>query len=58
MNQKIMPVDEFSSSIGLTPEQSKAVKEYIMTLVIDNFKQMKEEYNQEIDSAINNLENT
>ena len=58
MNKKIVPVDEFSQSIGLTPEQSKAVKGYIMSLVVDNFKQMKEEYNQEIDMAINNLENT
>lgn len=56
MNQKPMPVDEFSQSIGLTPEQTKAVKGYIINLLIDNLMQMKEEYNQEIDAAIGNLE--
>lgn len=57
MNQKPVTVDEFSQSIGLNPEQTKAVKSYIINLLIDNLMQMKDEYNQEIDSAISNLEN-
>lgn len=58
MKQKPVPVDEFCQSIGLSAEQTKSVKEYIINLVIDNLVQMKDEYNEEIDGAISNLENT
>lgn len=57
MKQKPIPVDEFCQSIGLSADQTKAVKEYIINLVIDNLVQMKDEYNEEIDGAISNLEN-
>ena len=48
-------IDEFTKEIGLNPEQSDAVKKYLLNLVVDNLKSMKDEYNQEIDTAIDNL---
>jgi len=48
-------IDEFTKEIGLTPKQSSAVKEYILELVVDNLKSMKEEYNQEIDAVVESL---
>jgi len=48
-------IDEFTKEIGLTRDQSSAVKEYILELVVDNLKSMKDEYNQEIDTVIENL---
>ena len=48
-------IDEFTKEIGLTGEQSTAVKKYILDLVVDNLNSMKDEYNQEIDTAIDSL---
>ena len=48
-------IDEMAAEIGLSDVQTKAVKEYVLSLIVDNFKQMKEEYNQELDTAIKNL---
>lgn len=48
-------IDEFAKEIGLTDLQSLAVKKYILDLVVDNLKSMKDEYNQEIDTVIDNL---
>ena len=48
-------IDEFTKENGLTPQQSSAVKEYILELVVDNLKSMKDEYNQEIDTVIDSL---
>ncbi|MCL4384029.1 hypothetical protein M1116_01090 [Patescibacteria group bacterium] len=52
---RTIPIDQFAESIHLNAEQTKAVKEYIVNLLLDNLRQMKEEYNQEIDTAIKNL---
>ena len=48
-------IDEFTKEIGLTNEQALAVKKYILGLVVDNLNSMKDEYNQEIDTAIDSL---
>ncbi|MFA5827944.1 MAG: hypothetical protein WC841_01080 [Candidatus Shapirobacteria bacterium] len=48
-------IDEFAKEIGLTNAQSAAVKEFILDLVVDNLKSMKDEYNQEIDTVIDSL---
>lgn len=48
-------IDEFAKEIGLTSDQSIAVKEFILDLVVDNLKSMKDEYNQEIDTVIDSL---
>ena len=48
-------IDDFTKEIGLTEDQSIAVKKYILELVVDNLKSMKDEYNQEIDNVIDSL---
>ncbi|MDP4009745.1 MAG: hypothetical protein Q8P53_02040 [Candidatus Shapirobacteria bacterium] len=48
-------LDEFFIKIKLNPEQSTAVREFIIDLLVDNLKLMKEEYNGEIDRAIKGL---
>lgn len=51
----IPTIDQFAVSIGLNEEQTKAVKEYFINLLVTNFELMKQEYNDEIDRAIENL---
>ena len=56
MNQQNpLPLEQFATSIGLTKEQTEAIKDYIIALLVDNLVQMKSEYNQEIDQAMKNL---
>ena len=53
--QRTIPIDQFAKSINLNETQTKAVRDYIISLLLDNLQQMKDEYNQEIDAAIKNL---
>ena len=48
-------IDDFTKEIGLTDKQSSAVKKYVLDLIVDNLNSMKDEYNQEIDTAIDSL---
>lgn len=56
MNQQNpLPFEQFAASIALNEQQTEAVKQYIIGLLVDNLVQMKNEYNQEIDQAMKNL---
>ncbi len=57
-NPNMLPIDEFAKSIGLNEEQTRSVKLYIIALLVDNLKQMKDEYNQEIDQAMKQFSNS
>ncbi len=57
-NPHMLPIDEFAKSIGLNEEQTRSVKLYIIALLVDNLKQMKDEYNQEIDQAMKQFSNS
>lgn len=48
-------IDDFAKKINLTSEQTDSVKKYIVELLLDNLKSMKEEYDAEIDRAIESL---
>jgi len=48
--------DDFSLKAGLSEKQKLAVMEYIMELLADNLKSMREEYDAEIDRAIDGIE--
>ena len=48
-------IDDFSKRTNLTKEQTESVKKYIVELLLDNLTSMKEEYDSEIDRAINSL---
>lgn len=47
--------DEFAKKIGLNNDQYSAVKKYILDLMIENLKEMKDEYNNEIETVIEDL---
>ena len=56
MNQQYpLPFEQFAASINLSLEQSEAVKKYIIDFLASTLAQMKAEYNQEIDQALENL---
>lgn len=47
--------DDFSKKIGLTEDQKQAIMTYILEILADNLRSMKEEYNLEIDKTIEGL---
>jgi hypothetical protein len=49
-------IDDFTQKIGLNTEQSAEVKVYIKTLLVDTLKSMKDEFNDEVNRAIADLE--
>lgn len=48
-------IDDFAKRTNLTKEQTAFVKKYIVELLLDNLKSMKDEYDAEIDRAIESL---
>jgi hypothetical protein len=49
-------IDDFTQKIGLNAKQSAEVKVYIKTLLVDTLKSMKDEFNDEVNRAIADLE--
>jgi hypothetical protein len=47
--------DDFATKAGLSETQKLAVMNYIMEMLVDNLRSMKDEYNGEIDQAINGI---
>lgn len=50
-------IDDFAKKIDLNKDQTEAIKKYIVELLLDNLRSMKEEYDAEIDRAIESLSN-
>ncbi len=47
--------EDFAKRINLSEEQKKETEKYIKLILLDNLNSMKEEYNQEIDNAIESI---
>jgi len=47
--------DDFASKAGLSQEQKLSVMRYIMELLVDNLRSMRDEYDTEIDQVINGI---
>jgi hypothetical protein len=47
--------DDFASKAGLSQEQKLSVMRYIMELLVDNLRSMRDEYDTEIDQVISGI---
>ena len=48
--------EDFAKRINLSEEQKKEVEKYIKLILLDNLNSMKDEYNKEIDDAIDSID--